>query len=325
MPRKVFIVLKDGFGNKIYNLIIGLYIKYINNFDHIYTLLRKSYHETDDDKLVTDLFPNIKNYVTVLKTWEEVDTLFSQHSRVTIYCKNEYTLDDLKFNDNNKNYIVRAPSACYTLVFKMYNIIKNKYSDLFTFNKTILNKDIIKLTNDKYVTVHIRYGDKLDISTFTQKLKDRDYNKLSSEELDKIRYSYLLNSPYAYIKFINYYAKKNMKVFVVTDDVEIVENYIMSKIEQNNDVQLLDVDFVNAFYVLQNATFSFLSESSFSVLAAFLNKNLKKGFILQDRDDHPYFFKITELPSNVKIIRKNKYILNYNMDLMKEMIKSRTI
>ena len=303
---KIFISINMGFGNKLMNLIIGLYTKYINNMD-LYLLVFKSEHETNDDKTIIDIFPGISNYATILNNWKEVDDIFPMDTRIIHSCEgNADVLHNFK-KDNTKNHIIKTPRYCYRFVMDFYNELPNDYKNMLRINEQLLLPSTHNLVDKNYVSVHIRYGDKLDISS-----KDDQYH-------------YIIYTPDVYIQFINYFLKKNWTVYILTDDVKIVSEFIVNKIKSTNKLILLDIPFIDSFYILSKAVYSFLSISSFSMLAAIMNTKLKKGYII-DRYDHmsrAISEESINLPKQVKRIKNKRYILNDDVVLMKKMIKHR--
>ena len=120
--------------------------------------------------------------------------------------------------------------------------------------------------------------------------------------------------------------KNNKKIYILTDDIKIVTNFIMKKIKSNN-VILLDIPFFESFYILSKARYIVLSISSFSILATLINKKLKTAYYLERPSDISKYAigeeNIIKNNDKIKIIDNKKYILNYNFKLMLKMIKSK--
>ena len=162
--------------------------------------------------------------------------------------------------------------------------------------------------------VHIRYGDKLNIS-------HKSYYKNDQDNIFK----HLIYKPEYYIKMIKKLKKYNKKIFIISDDNIIVKKFILSKINYNN-VHLLDISFLDSFYLLTKAKYIILSISTFSFLGMLINLNLKKAFYLKRQKELNNNMTPEEMHFNsnkIKIYENKKYILNYDKKLMFNMIKSR--
>ena len=310
MKKNIFFLkISEGFGNKILNLIIGLYIKYINNAE-FNTIIIKSKHETNIDKNIIDIFPKIKEFVNIHNNWDKVEKHFQGKERNEINCNTIKKISDLKFSFE-KVIFIKKPYNCYFYIYDIFNKLPESYKNIFEINASLIDNKIKVLTLDDYIVVHIRYGDKLKLS-------------LNKEN----RFIYLMYTPEYYINMIINLLKKknNKKIYIITDDIKIVTNFIMKKIKSSN-VILLDIPFFESFYILSKATYIVLSISSFSILATLINKKLKTAYYLERPLDISKYAigeeSIIKNNDKVKIIDDKKYILNYNFKLMLKMIKSK--
>lgn len=199
---------------------------------------------------------------------------------------------------------------CYKYLFRIYNELPKDFKECFKINENIIDKNIKKKVNDKdFCAIHIRYGDKL---------------KLSIDKEKNIQFKFLIYTPKYYIKMINIFLKKNKKVYILADDPIIIKKYILNDFINNKNVELIDTDWINSFYILYKCTFLVMSLSTFSMFAAFINKNLKKAYIIIRPKDISSQYndlleeKVIEDTNWIKF-EKKKYILNYDLQLMKEM------
>ena len=315
MPDTFFLKISQGFGNKLCNVLIGLFFKYINNAT-FYTLILNSEHDKDGDNSIIEIFPEIKDYMIIFNNWNEVDQKFNKIKSKDIWCKSYFDINNFKFASNSKTiHFIRGGVGCYKHIFDIYNNLPLEYKNLIRINEKLISNKIINITNKDYIAVHIRYGDKLKISL---NILNPFNNKLKNQ------YTYIIYTPEFYIKIIKYFLKKKLKIYILTDDVKIVEYFIMRKIN-NKNVILLDLPFLESFYILSKSKFNILSTSTFSFLATLINKKLKKAYIVQRPLDIknysiPDEFMLKDENKKIKKLKNKKYILNYNIDLMKQMI-----
>lgn len=310
MSFNIYIPLDEGFGNKIFNLIIALYIKYINNVN-IYSIIKKHhYHDKKNDHIITDIYPDLIKYLNILNSNRELYNKFKKDDTNIIYCYQLSNLNNFKLKLTKPLTILNNISYCYSNIYDMYNALPSHYKEIFKINKDLLDTNIINITNEKYIAVHIRYGDKII------------YNLISK---GIYKFKYLLYTPEYYIKMIKYLIKiHEMKVYILTDDIRVVNMFVMNKIN-NENVILLDLPFLESFYILTKANYILLNPSTFSLLATLFNVNFKKAYYLERPEDINITSPEEKLPyknSKIEILRDKKYILNYNIDLMKNLCRN---
>ena len=309
----------SSFGNHLCNIIISLYIYYINKNVKIYFIDNDFKYKIGIT--LFDILPNIKEFINIIPSWEE----FNKKNIKTniIRCSKINNIKSLKFNDKLKNLQIQGISRLYRYIHEIYNNLPKKFQNLLTINQNIINDDILKLKNTEYIAIHIRYGDKLNIISHNQK-----------------RFQYILYTPEYYINIINYFISKKKIIYVVTDDNEIVQNFILKKFKNVKNIILLDINWINAYYLLLNSKYLVLSQSTMSWCAFVLNKKLEQAIyidipdkILKKYIQQFYDYKInknTDIILNKRLLVLNKqsknfnykrFLLNYNILLIKKMIK----
>lgn len=190
----------------------------------------------------------------------------------------------------------------------MYNKLSNKYKNYLKININLIDKNIISYSKTKYATIHIRYGDKI---------------KLSIENQNKIIYP--LYTPQYYYNQIIKIKKLNLPIIILTDSINIVNKFIIKyyNLENDKDIFIPDINFLNSFYILKNSSYTVLSHSTFSYAAFLLqNDHLNKTYIFcLTNKYYSLKFKLLDFLISNKwvIIDNDKYILNYNKKLLKKM------
>jgi hypothetical protein len=300
-----YIYIRNGFGNRIFDIIIGFYIKNVTKKDFC-GILKSSHHKSDD---IFNIFPLLKNKFCMIKK-KKFKKMDLKRGIKRYNCTNKYkSIKDFSLKEDvliNKNY------KCYKYVFKLYNKLPSSVQNYFKINENMIDLKVKSLVeNNKYCAFHIRYGDKLKMS------------------IDKeSQFNFLIYNPKYYIRMINIFLKKGIKkIFILTDDSIIVNKFILEPFKNNKQVELLDINWINSFYVLKNCDFLVLSLSTFSMLAALFNKNLKEAYIIE-RPKKLISKKYIISPEEDIInetdwikFNKRKYILNYDVKLMKKMLE----
>jgi hypothetical protein len=158
--RFILIQQYTGFGNKVFDCIIGIYLKYNYGYD-IYYVDTITKHNKLNDPLVSDIFLKIKNEFILISDNEGDYIKFILKNKKINFKK--CSLEHLHEYINNDRNIINTPNLYY-LVGKMYNSFNNEIKNIFTINKSLIDPKIIELSKKIYAVVHIRYGDKLEYS-----------------------------------------------------------------------------------------------------------------------------------------------------------------
>lgn len=243
---KLFLELKEGFGNKIFNLIILHYFRIILDAE-IYTKFSISRHDNitkkEIQKNIVKIFPNIFDNVNILNNWEEVDKIFNNEKR---------DIDILSEIDGN--YIIDNHYKYYIKIIDLYLSIKSK--NILKINESLINKK-----ND--MVVHIRYGDKLR----------------------KYRHLYNIFRPELYVKIIREMLKKTKKnIYILTDDIKVVNKNIINKINDKR-VKILDLDVYDSFMVMYNSDYFVFGSSTMSILGAMLRDRKDNMYLYSNKKD----------------------------------------
>jgi hypothetical protein len=304
--HKIFIQINEGFGNKIFNLLIILYFQYINGGE-MNIIINKSKHESVHDKSIFDIFKLLKNKFTILENMSYIDKIeknIEEKKRFIFDCKNIKSLSDFKINNSYEFIYITKKTICYKFMYDIYN--KLPYNNLFKINEDIITDKVKEITNCEYMLIHIRYGDKLELAF-------KGDNK------------WIIYTPQFYKSLIKKY-KGKIKIYIITDDIKLVKKYILDN-ENSEEVKILDLPWWEAFYCLTKSTYTILSISTFSILGTMLNKNIKKAFIIT-RPNDKNLINNNKLPeeeiigyTNWKKIDNKKYILNYDKKFMRNMIE----
>jgi len=268
--KHIYIKNNAGFGNKVFDLIFAIYLYNLYNKNThkciIHYVLVKSQHDIKTDPNINTIF---------LQTIAKINFITErQYQKVN---KNHSININKIYNDNSmlqnlstlpkyeKLQRYNKIDNNFKLVYDMYKTFSNQDKDSFTMNKNILtDKDTLdNITSQPYSLVHIRYGDKLyylskiinkpdiDISTLLDKENNDIYSKIDQ---------FILYTPEYYIDKINELLEsipKNMSIYIITDSVHIVKEFIMSQSNFNNNSRIVSLDTMSwwdSFYLLYYAS-----------------------------------------------------------------------
>ena len=109
-----------------------------------------------------------------------------------------------------------------------------------------------------------------------------------------------------------------MNIYIITDSVNIVKQFIMSQSNFNNNSRIILLDKMtwwDSFYLFYYASHIILSSSTFCFAGSYFNKNKAKcELVLYHHDESKPNIAPEEyaISPNWKIIKEKKYILNYN-------------
>ena len=307
----ILIQMYTGFGNKLFNCIIGLYLKYKFNYN-IYYVNTISAHETNFDPKITDVFIKLRDEFNIISD-EEGDYI-----QVLLNYKKNYILTDKLNNLPNyfkKDKIILIATSLYNLVYKMYDTFTPEQKKIFTINEKLLSPDIISYSKTKYATIHIRYGDKLYIG-----IKKDDSNNFIK---------FPIYTPEYYYEQIKLIKKLNLPIIILTDSYQVVKHFILEKYNLVNDPDIYfpNINFIDAFYLLEYSSYIVMSHSTFSYSAYLLSKdnfkNNKRIYTFCTTEEFFTKYKPADLfISKEWTIYKNKnYILNFNQTKIKEMFE----
>lgn len=308
--RAVIVIINRGFGNKIFNLLVGFYICYINKCDKVFINIQKSQHDSEKDPSIFDIFPDVSKFCKLINN-EEIDRLWKNYKNVEYLCENTKSINDFEINEPfDIIFVGKKTYFCYQYVYDIFSRLPHEVKEIFIPNKNIISEQVLNLAKQNLAMVHIRYGDKIN---------------LSLKHNNKEQFFFLLNTPSFYIEIIQKLLQKGCKVYIVSDDNNIVNHYIINKIN-NDNVKLLNIPWWESFYLLSNSKYNIISHSSFSIFATMINKNIKKVYVVDKPSNYD-----TNVSDETKLITKTdwvkinnqKYILNYDRQLMKNMLKYR--
>ena len=132
---------------------------------------------------------------------------------------------------------------------------------------------------------------------------------------------YLLYTPQYYIDMINLYLNTSIKIILLTDSIDLVQDFILNdnlkKHKNYKNIILLDVNLLSSFYILLNAKEIIMSCSTISMSASYFNENAKCNIVLYHNNKRPEEYAIAP---NWNINNNKKYILNYNKSVLLSMV-----
>jgi hypothetical protein len=303
--NNIYIYNYVGLGNKIYDLIISLYLKQLYNCT-IYFRDNKTWLTKKNDNNIDIIFVNIKKYVNIIR----------EKKNLKIYPENYKIGNQFKKLNDFKNYfennlfdtdLILNTFICYKIIFDIFNNLLDEYKKIFIINKKLLDKNIIKIAKLDYAIIHIRYGDKLNEINNTNK------NIITG-----------LYTPEYYYDQILEIKKHKIPIFILTDSNMLVKKFILDKYLLNNDktINILDISLIDSFYLMINSSYLILSFSTLSYASIFLafdKKNKTNILCLPSLEKQRK--TLLDIPDTKKITKffDSKYLLNYNKKLLLQM------
>jgi hypothetical protein len=305
--KQIYIYSNNGFGNKVFSLICAIYLyNYYDGKCDINYIIAKSIHEDASDIDVQDIFPRSSHKIKYIFTTPE----YFKESIKRLKMGNLFSLNDIyrfpKYNYLPNHFYVRT---LYNLTYKMYNTFKKEDKEIFNINpKLITDTRVFDIIKNDYSIVHIRYGDKISIIK----------NYLDTPKFDY----FLLNTPRYYIDMIKMLLKKSNKIVILSDSFELVNEFIIKNNFENNNIILLDTHWLNSFYLFYYASNIIMSSSTFSMAGCYFNKNNADCYLnlYHDNMDKHIIPEESAISPKWKIIHNKKYILNYNIPLLKKLL-----
>ena len=308
-PRYILIQSWTGFGNKIFDLIIAVYLKNYLNY-YIYFADIFSIHSKKLDPLLVNIFPNLSSEILFISE-NESDYIRYKIKNTKIPNKRIIFNDNIKLKDFNQYFttdrILLKTSFLYSYVFEIWKIFNNKEKLLFNININLINNSIIDISKTKYAAIHIRYGDKLKYAL--------EY---------KNKFSFPLFTPQYYFDQITLLLKKNYTIVILTDSIKLIKYFLIEKYKINNDnLFLLDTNFLDSFYLLMYSSCLIMSHSTFSYSASLLGDFKEKEIILcsSKKYEQDHFTLDYMVSKDWLLIDNKKYFLNYDDILLKKMEK----
>jgi hypothetical protein len=315
LKKQIYIYSANGFGNKIFSLIIAIYLyNYYQGRCDINYVINRSTHENINDPDIMDIFPKSAEKINYIFVHENSFRKFKIKSNM----KSLIYLSSIKgFPTYEKLPNYYYVDTIYNLVYQMYKTFDQSDKDIFKIDTDLItDKKILSLSKENYSIVHIRYGDKIHIT-----------NKyLKTPKFDK----FLIYTPEYYIDMINMLLKTKNKVIILSDSFEIINEYILKNndLSNNPNIILLNANWLDSFYLFYNARNVVMSCSTFSMAGCFFNSNPKsKCYLNLYHDDMKKKIIPEEFSTSPDwiITHKKKYILNYNVDLLNNILEYCTV
>jgi len=308
-----------GFGNKIFDIIIGLYLKINFNYS-IYYVDTMSPHIKSSDPKIKDIFQKISDQFIFISN-EEGDYI-KYFLKYKLF--NPSNVNNIKQLNNyfTENKIRLRTTALYHLVFDMYNTFDSKTKKMFDINQNLILDDILTYSKSNYAIIHIRYGDKLNLAID----KDNLINKNININKGFTFITFPIYTPKYYYDQILQIKKLKIPIIILTDSINVVKHFIINKynLENDPDIFLPDINFINSFYLMLYSNYTIMSHSTFSYSAYLLSTNIKEKkqiYIFCYTNEFFKKYKTADLiiSNDWKLINNKKYILNFDQNLILKM------
>ncbi len=307
----VLIQLYAGFGNKIFDCIIGMYLK-INFGYTIYYVDTISSHTKKNDPSIYEVFEKLKKEFKFI-TDNEGDYI-KYFLDYKLFNPQIQKLSQLNNYFSNNNQIRLRTTSIYNLVFDMYNSFDKKTKEIFEINTNLISPEIKSYAKTTYATIHIRYGDKLKLAI------KKNYD-------DKNFITFPIYTPEYYYEQIKIIKKLNLPIVILTDSFDIIKHFLLEKykLDSDPDIFMPNIPFIDSFYLLLYSSYIVMSHSTFSYSAYLLSKdnfkNKPRVYTFCTVNEFFTIYKPADLyiQKEWKVYNDKKYILNFNQDLVKKM------
>lgn len=233
-----FVHLKQGFGNKMFQIFYGIWLRKTAGINVVF-VYSYSKHEKYTDIQVINCIKLDHFYYQGILGWDE-------------------------FRDYIKKFGIREVSEkdITTDIIKKGGIF---YNDYFVgpkyFKEAGVNWDkVLGFSRKpiKQLAIHCRYGDKLAMI-------------LS----DKNKFKWLVINPDWYVGIITKFAKEypSLPISIYTDSSAFVQKYIVSKLGNiKNRIKIPNTNACNSFKDMANSTHLLISDSTLSMVSGYLSK-----------------------------------------------------
>ena len=295
--KQLYIVDRAGFGNKIFDMICGVYL--CNRYKGKCTIncvFDRSHHEKHTDPRADEIFAKAKTKINFMPL-HEYDELAGQTAFNEVAgCAALAALPSYAKLGPNTRVLGQ-----FSLAFAMYQTFGAADRDLFVVAERWLRAPPLP-PGARYAGIHIRYGDKL---------------KMCARATQE---TFLLYTPQYYADMVGTLRRKaknpRLPVYIVSDSNAVVAEFIMAKhFRHDPDVHLTSLHWLDAFYLLSHASALVLSSSTFCFAAAYFNRNRPKCYLLADQGGRKFSPEDSALDPGWEVLTGVKYILNYDKPL----------
>jgi len=308
----LFIDHYAGFGNYIFDLIIAYYFKkYVNKKVYVVEYCKNFHHEGKIEWLHV-IFPLLKDDIHFI-TKEESIVLRKENE---IKGMKEKEMQKMKNNlqKNIKNYSIQIFTCrYYPWVYNMFSSFHEDDKNKFMIDSIFLNEKYQDILKEDFTGIHIRYGDKLF------------YGINKKNHIGNSFMSFPIYTPEYYHEQIKKMIEKNPneKIYLFTDSVSIVQKYLYEKFEYEKypNIQIMDIPFLDTFYILIYAKKFIMSHSTFSYAIYLLRKRKEQECIICTIKDLYKIYKSYDCFIHPKwnVIHGKQYILNFQQEKIKNM------
>lgn len=310
--------ISDGFGNKMFMIThyihIFMKIRQYQDIDYLYLHYYTSMHELNNVKnldkgLIYNVFPKIKKLDFIRwVNWDEYNIL-KLNIKIIHKIKNNRELFNKNFNAKKVNLPIRYIVEYYKNFKKEYYLNDNFNKNLFTFNSDF--KKLDKKYNFNIPIIHARLGDKIDFT----------YNAVFRKQ--KKEQIYAINSPFFYIEALKLFNFRSKFIYVSTDSPNIFKKFYSKFFDKK--IVFIKENYYNIFYLFTKFKYLILSDSTLSIFASYMNKNLKKSVshglylnhFIYNNSKIKYLKNKLFLKNTIKLYDK-KYLLHNNKKLLSE-------
>jgi hypothetical protein len=231
---KLYVITRGGFGNVLFNYLIGTSLSKKNNMDVIFI------DSNDGNRLPMSkyrIFDKL-NIITNIPNCSKISERMWQYYHINI-------------PNNNMDYLLDGYFQSYKHSIEYIKEIKNNIYSKLNKPEIELLYNQYKNQNKKTIMLHVRRGDYLAKPDYHPVLSDNYYKKSLDKLIDNI---------------VEY------KIIVFSDDIPYIKQWKLLDKYNYDIIDILDIE--DTFLLMTMCDNFIIANSSFSLLAYYFRRNL---------------------------------------------------
>ncbi len=316
MNQEPFLLIDHyaGFGNYIYDLILGYYLKKRFHKKVYVVEYKRNLHEKGGIEWLHNIFPKLKEELHFI-TKEDSQELKKKNRMEDMKEKGLKKMEE-SIQKKIRNHSIRILTyKYYPWIYFIFSTFTQDEKNKFLIESSLFDEKYKNIIQEDFTGIHIRYGDKLFYGIQQKNKKGFSFM------------SFPIYTPEYYheqiMKIIK--EKENEKIYIFTDSVSVVQQYLYHRFqyEKYPNIQIMDIPFLDTFYILLHAKKFIMSHSTFSYAVYLLRKKEEQESILCSIQNIQKKYKSYDcfFYPKWKIIYGKEYILNLQQNKIKQMFE----